>query len=699
MSANAALKDQTYTVDAADPVTVAGMAILRAQKMGVLAKAFGRQEVARHKIAEKLKLLGHQCDIDAMYLEALERYVEEYGNVPNASKVIASAQILDRLPDPQFESGHRVVFAINEDGTDFIGASEMGLAISPSGTTTTSRAGKVDERFGAITKKTLWIMIDFPEKTELDAIEVEQGQALAAVAEAIADPATAVENLDAIIAQVQELGEITDMSPTDVAATIETIANAIEAHNTATEAMTLVETGAASPDSPAVQKMNEKVEALSQQVAEQLSSQDSALPPVIAETIQAVMETAQPPQVAAADMAASAPEAMQMQAGAQPPVATTAEVMAEAPQTSIPESAAITADNGVPITQPQEQTLSQPAQAAASDQPIIAAETATVAQAQQVMAADTSATTQPQQTTPAAIQTPSVADVVAQTMPSPKNDAAIITPQAFERVQPAAMAAQVIAIAAQLPAAQNTAQAQTALKQVATAIKNDHHVPAVLQKKVEAVIAKMPNGPAKQELARVVEVVKAKQDASKPAPTAAPVAAPIIRQAFVGAPDPAHAPTTPTTAPRPITRPRNDNVAPNPTRGPDRITTVVTGAPTVAPTGHGPTEPNPAGGPREMVTPQPEGYKPAPNPDPIVPTTPGFSDKTQFKTDVIIPTQDKVHIDTQPHTFEEAVKTKCDACPSASTCFGKACKAAPMDAKVIAKEQEDLRAEMRMAPR
>lgn len=753
MSANAALKEQTYTVDAADPVTTAGLALIRLHKTGELAKAFGRPEVARQKVAEKLKALGHEYDIDALCLEALERYVEEHGEVPNATKVIASAQILDRLPDPQFDSGHRVVFAINEDGTDFIGASEMGLAISPSGTTTTSRSGKVDERFGAITKKTLWIMIDFPEKSELDAIEVEQGQALAAVAEAIADPATAAENFDAIVAQVQELGEITDMSPADVVATIETIANAIEAHTIATEVQTLVETGAASPDSPVVEAMTAKVETLSQQVSEQISSLDSALPPVIAETIQAVMETAQPPQAAVveasaeAGIATSAP--VQTQAGVDTPTIAVADVAAATPQISVTDvaadvpqasttevAAATTTDNGVsnaePVAQQHEQAASQTAQTIAADQPAIAdpqtvasADVSTATQTQQTVSAETPVAIQTQQQTTPVQQTPSIAEVVAQTPVSLKNDTTVITPQAFEKIQPAAIAAQVTAIAAQLPAALNTAQAQTALKQVATAIKNDHHVPAVLQNKVEAVIRKMPEGPAKRELERVAETVKATQQARKeerkqnPNPT--PVHTPIIiRQAFAN-PVPATPPTP--TQTRVVPSPRNDNIVATPTKTPNPDNSghtpvpVTPANPQPAPTGGPapvaptPTQPTPAEGrgpeqripthndnQRDGVPTQPEGFKPSTNPDRIVPATPGLKETVvPIRNDVVIPTNDapRVPVDTNPAevaTFEKPCLTTCTKGGNCGACFAGA-----VSAETRAEQQHEMASVMQNA--
>lgn len=526
MSANAALKEQAYTVDAGDPVTTAGIAIIRTHKMGELAKAFGRPEIARRKVAEKLKSLGHQYDIDAMCLEALEHYVEEHGNVPNAAKVIASAQILDRLPDPQFNSGHRVVFAINEDGTDFIGASEMGLAIAPGGSTTTSRKGKVDERFGAITKKTLWIMIDFPEKTELDAIEMEQEKAFAAVAEAIADPATAAQNFDEIIAQVQELGEVTDMSPADVAATIQTIANVVQAHAINAEAHKIVEAGVVTSDSPQITGMASTVESITQQVAEQLAAPDAIVPPAIADMAQAVMETVQPPQAQATVEAA---------------VAT--------------------------------QTVEQ------------------------------SGTTMPTADAVAAADAPQVAMVEAPTMAQP---------QTFESTPPpAALAAQVVAIAAQIPPAQNTTLTQTVMKQVATAIKNEQPVTAPLQQKVEAVIATMPDGPAKQDLARVVETVKATQEArrNESAPSAPAQPAPVVAKlAFAQPANPV--------APSPVPQPKNDNTPTN--KGP--IPTTVIPTPTSPPINTGPVpvtptnpQPAPIGGPGPVVPPD---IQPATGPRP-----------------------------------------------------------------------------------
>lgn len=655
MSANAALKEQTYTVDAADPVTVAGVAIIRTQKTGVLARAFGRPEDARHKVAGKLRSIGHQQDIDAMYLEALESYVEENGIVPNATKVVVTAEILDRLPDPQFDSGHRVVFAINEDGTDFIGASEMGLAISPSGTTTTSRSGKVDERFGAITKQTLWIMIDFPEKSELDAIEMEQEKAFAAVAEAVADPVTAAENFDQIVAQVQELGSIADI---DVAKTIETITNTIEAHSLATQAHTMIESGAATSDNPHVQAITAKIETLTQAVSEQLAKPDAVIPPAVAEMVQAVMETAQPPQVQAT---APAPQTMDKAAPiveaptAQQNIAPSAPTPDFTPEQSQQTPQAIATPAVAEMVQAVMETAQPPQAQAVAPAPQTVESTAPVAEAptaQQNNAASTTVTDftpeQSQQAPqaiapPAAIETPPAGVDVpaaseakippsAPTMDSVESVAAIHTPKAFDQTPPpAALAAQVTAIATQIPAAQNTALTQTVIKQMATAIKNDQPVIAPLQQKVEAVIAKIPEGPAKQDLSRIVETVTAKQEVRQhsPAPTPAPAAAPTIAKlAFAQ-------PASPVT-PSPVHQPKKDN-APSvvPTnKGPAPITPTNTGPVPVPPTspqpvptggGHGPDAPPvvpPTTGPQPSADPQNPPIPTNKGPDNAPPTPP-----------------------------------------------------------------------------
>jgi hypothetical protein len=554
-----------------------------------------------------------------MYLEALENYVEENGIVPNATKVVVTAEVLDRLPDPQFDSGHRVVFAINEDGTDFIGASEMGLAISPSGTTTTSRSGKVDERFGAITKQTLWIMIDFPEKSELDAIEMEQEKAFAAVAEAVADPATAAENFDQIVAQVQELGSIADI---DVAKTIETITNTIEAHSLATQAHTMIESGAATPDNPHVQAITAKIETLTQAVSEQLAKPDAVIPPAVAEMVQAVMETAQPPQ---AQAAAPAPQT----------VVESAAPVAETPAQQ--NNAASTAVTDFSPEQPQQapQAMATPA-VAEMVQSVM--ETAQPPQVQAVAPAQ-----QTVESTAPVAETPSVgadSPVVSEAkMPSSapaansvENAAVLHTPKAFDQAPPpAALAAQVTAIATQIPAAQNTALTQTVIKQVATAIKNEQPVIAPLQQKVEAVIAKMPEGPAKQDLSRIVETVIAKQEVRQhsPAPTPAPAAAPTIAKLAFAQPA---SPVTPSRVPQP----KNDNVSSVvPTnKGPAPITPTNTGPVPVTPTnpqpvptggGHGPDAPPvvpPTTGPQPSADPQNPPIPTNKGPDNAPPTPP-----------------------------------------------------------------------------
>ncbi len=282
-----------------DPVTRAAVGLIRAYKVtshlnqekpGVLVKAFGRPDEARHRVAKELKLLGNAYDIDALCLNALEQYVEENGDLPaNVSKVIASAQILDRLPDPQFKSGHRVVLAINEQGSDFVGASEAGMAFGPNGTCTSSKQGKIDERFGAITKQTLWITIDFPEKSELEGMEAEQQAALTVIAEAIADPANAAQNFDAIIEQIQELGTSTDI---DVAATIELVANAVEVAS-------MIASNPALADSAPVQQSLERIIA-------QLET-DSNIPAGIVETIQATVAALTEAQPANAPIAIETP--------------------------------------------------------------------------------------------------------------------------------------------------------------------------------------------------------------------------------------------------------------------------------------------------------------------------------------------------------------------------------------------------------
>lgn len=271
--------------NAYDPVAMAAMGLIQRyragkistqmDKPGLLAKAFGNPAEARRKVTNTLKTLGHQHDIDALCLQALEQYVDEHGEVPNASKVIVTAQIADTLPDAEFDSGHRVVIAVDENGADFIGASDMGLAIAPGGSITTSRKGEADERLGGIIKTKLFVMINFPERSELDALEAQQEAAFAAIAEVMSEPAAAADKLDAVIAQIEQLGGISDI---DVAQTVELVQNVIEL-NTLTEA-------GITPDNQA------SAQALTQSITEQVAGLSDSLPPAIADAAQQTIASA-----------------------------------------------------------------------------------------------------------------------------------------------------------------------------------------------------------------------------------------------------------------------------------------------------------------------------------------------------------------------------------------------------------------------
>lgn len=515
-----------------DPVTRAAAGFIRHyhNKEGVLAKAFGQPDDARRKVSQELERLGFAYNIDDYCLQALQQYIEENGDLPpNASKVIASAQILDRLPDPEFESGHRVVFAINEEGPAVVGASEVAISFGPNGTCTSSKAGKIDERFGAITKKTLWIMIDFPEKSELDGIEAQQQAALGAVAQVIENPAEAAANFDAVIEQIQALGQSTDI---DVAATIQLVANAVEM-------ATVAEANPAAISSPAVQQ-------LSTQITQQLGAETN-IPPVIAQAVQSVVEAtikveqpilAATPATPARDIA-QAVTTPQTTVQVVTPVSVesttaTTQVSSQTQDTSTPAVAdampaqnttsmqtptadAATTQNNLTTQTPVDVTIPQTAdisnQAVNTDTPLLKAEQAAPADAK----ADTTIvkTDMKQdivQTPASRADTP--ATVTVQTIVADTKAAAPVTVADNQGVTPvtiadkaipnSAVAQQVQAIAAQLPAlVKNDALAQPVLEKMAAAIKTGEQIPPALQKQIEQIVAKMPDGASKQDLSRI----------------------------------------------------------------------------------------------------------------------------------------------------------------------------------------------------